>query len=145
MPTTSVESPEVVLELERFLLGPGEILRGSDEDAGDSRQRLLHVGVLIQNGRDVWFELRAEQRKHAPAQVFFSIRFVAEDGLETGCEAALVIAGAAFRMRLDEQHEGACAIEADQVLDPKSKRVRKPIQIALDCPGATDREAIQRT
>ncbi len=137
MPIVSAECPEVVLELERFLLGAGEVLRGTDERAqGDSRQRLLHVGVLIQNGRDVWFELRAEQRKRAPGQVFFAIRFVAEDGLGLGCAAALVIAGAAFRMPLDEKHEGVCVIAAEQVLDPKSKRVRKPIQIELECPAA---------
>jgi photosystem II stability/assembly factor-like uncharacterized protein len=94
------------------------------------------VGVLIQDGRDVWFELRAEQRKSAPAQVFFSIRFVAEDGLGPGCAAALVIAGAAFRMPLDEKREGACVVAANEVLDPKSKRVRKPIKIELECPAA---------
>lgn len=137
MPIASAECPEVVLELERFLLGAGEVLRSSDDGAeGDSRQRLLHVGVLIQNGRDVWFELRAEQRKRAPGQVFFDIRFVAEDGLGLGCAAALVIAGVPFRMPLDAKHEGACSVAADQVLDPKSKRVRKPIQIDLECPGA---------
>ena len=137
MSKATAESPEIVLELERFLLGADEVLRGSDDrDEGDSRQRLLHVGVLIQDGRDVWFELRAEQRKSAPAQVFFAIRFVAEDGLGLGCAAALVIAGIPFHMPLDAKHEGACSVAADQVLDPKSKRVRKPIQIDLECPAA---------
>lgn len=136
MPIVSAECPEVVLALERFLLGPDEILRSADDSGGEARQRLLHVGVLIQDGRDVWFELRAEQRKAEPAQVFFAIRFVAEDGLGLGCAAALVIAGAAFRMPLDEKHEGVCVIAAEQVLDPKSKRVRKPIQIDLECPAA---------
>ncbi len=135
MPIVSAECPEVVLALERFLLGSDEVLRSAD-DGGEARQRLLHVGVLIQDGRDVWFELRAEQRKGEPAQVFFAIRFVAEDGLGLGCAAALVIAGAAFRMPLDEKHEGVCVIAAEQVLDPKSKRVRKPIQIDLECPAA---------
>ncbi len=135
MPIATAECPEVVLALERFLLGADEVLRSAD-DGGEARQRLLHVGVLIQDGRDVWFELRAEQRKGEPAQVFFAIRFVAEDGLGLGCAAALVIAGAAFRMPLDAKHEGACVIAAEQVLDPKSKRVRKPIQIELECPAA---------
>ena len=136
MPIASAECPEVVLELERFLLGSDEVLRSADDGSGEARQRLLHVGVLIQDGRDVWFELRAEQRKSAPAQVFFVIRFVAEDGLGLGCAAALVIAGIPFHMPLDEKHEGACVIVAEQVLDPKSKRVRKPIQIELECPEA---------
>ena len=136
MPIASAECPEVVLALERFLLGPDEVLRSADDGGGEARQRLLHVGVLIQDGRDVWFELRAETRASAPARVFFAIRFVAEDGLGLGCAAALVIAGVPFRMPLDAKHEGACSVAADQVLDPKSKRVRKPIQIELECPEA---------
>ena len=136
MPIASAECPEVVLALERFLLGSDEVLRSADDGGGEARQRLLHVGVLIQDGRDVWFELRAETRASAPGQVHFAIRFVAEDGLGPGCAAALVIAGVPFRMPLDAKHEGVCVVAAEQVLDPKSKRVRKPIQIDLECPGA---------
>jgi hypothetical protein len=137
MPIVSAECPEVVLELERFLLGAGEVLRGTDDRAeGDSRQRLLHVGVLIQNGRDVWFELRAETRASAPARVFFAIRFVAEDGLEPGCAAALVIAGVPFAYAGREARGGSVA--ADQVSTPRAARAADPDELE---PGAGEQSA----
>ena len=37
MPIVSAECPEVVLELERFLLGAGEVLRGTDLAASDGK------------------------------------------------------------------------------------------------------------
>ncbi len=135
MAVNLIQCVEVEFELERVLLGEAVTLRGGPDAHTDERINLLQVSVIVLGDRDIWFEFEMRRRLSTPGSITFVLRFTAEDGLPGPCEATLSIDGKRFSMPVDDAGHATCVAAADDVLDPKSKRVRKPIHIALDCSG----------
>lgn len=116
--------------LQELFFGQAIVLRGN-HDHGDG-PRLIHAGVILNENNEIWFELSA--RHHADdgqASVDFTLRIVAEESLPQPLDAQLRIADNDFVARLGPDLTASWRVPAHKVLDPKTKRVLKPIAITI--------------
>lgn len=134
MPLQLIHCVEAESVLEAVLLGEPEGLRAAPVPPDEERVNLLQIDVLMLNNRDVWFEFEMRRRLTEPNKVTFRLRFTAEKGLPPACAVILAIAESRFMAPIDADGQASLTVDAKDVLDGKSKRLRKPFSIGLDCP-----------
>lgn len=129
-----IHAVEAEFALEAALLGDSELLRATPAAPDEERIQLLQIDVLMAEDRDVWYEFEMRRRISEPKKVTFHLRFTVEKGLLPACAAILEVGNARFTAPLDARGHATITVDAESVLDTKSKRIRKPFNVGLGCP-----------